>query len=866
MQKSVKPFHQFLSPDSGTKKLPPLDSKPQSLGAKSFLEFLNQQATPEDTSANGETSKKSKEVPSDINEKRPPRLTRSLDTETFIRAWEVLVDQTKEALFKEIGKLKALNPSRREAVLKQLHKNASPQSQKPLEEWVELALSGTLPQRESQKLSDYFEEVSRITLAQSLLLKRWLEISNHGAMFTREKLSKLNYELALRLKTSVAPLSDGWHITRPSLYSWPTLSPTVGQSAFELLNEVDTTLLPKEILLTLLKRSPTESSTAYRRACRQFVKPTCQAMPIYAPSRARKLYFFSPTLRDGAWLPQPSQQIEFVGFEEDLYSLLIGELILLWDGPSTQIPLWAQGLGFESLRQDQLSWTPHIHQSATIQKLREFESCDGALVIEETIEKALKAKTPLHMFEPELKTKLLSCSVGTLQALLSLNKLRPKGYLYWLRPAPLSPNDGQEVLSQLLHKANLICEYTFHYTDSHSEIEPKQTMVLYLFQKEIDAEVRLSHRPKRVQVQCFDEKTVSNCVLRALSQILQKSSQSEETPYVPFAQIWTSPTPQHEWLIRWPEHENQSTLDLLDRVQLTAVPLNQCVNLKTVKGAYQASSGIFAVKLSSESNPRKLSICRSFELQSDHSSSGIHLLHADELYLTAISEYLTSDVVTKWLDNHAERKQDKWQLNEATLRLIPIPTAFHSTIKNKKISTHSLHTGWSQVYDLSVYKLARLKERHSLKKLVDETHQVCWAEAIKMISNQGLVSFSQHPEVQLIGTTLPPHVPIIKIDKIRGTHPGFHVFTEAGHQLKITSKNGSLLKILGQLFAPAVYPTWHELVESVRLPRSLQEATHLSQDLVKLAQTLDHKTDVTTSEIQKLIDILVKEEPLRDPS
>lgn len=857
------------------------EGAPVSLAAESFLAFLGTpQATtsktpvkPQGQGAQSVEPKPSIPLPPSVFERDT-----HFNPIDFAHEWDSLAKKITEYFFKELPKLKSLNPSRREAILKQLNKG-SPHSQRTLEEWVEGGIAENLSQRDHSRLMDYFEQLARINMTEALLLKRWHELQGQEHLFSLEKLDKLNYELARKLKSSVAPLSEGWHLTRPSLYSWIKFDDQSANALFCLLTKYETRLLGSEHLRNLLnlQRLSGHSREQFFGLEEILARSTLQFLKASSPLKTKKSYFFSASLRDGSWLPKTQDESEFFGFEEELYLLLAAEMKVLWDGPCAQIPLWAHGFGFDALRTDQLTWTPQIHQSTTVQKLRELESCEGAILWEEAFEKSQRQKGLLAPFESLLKTSSIRCSIGVLQALLSLSKLRPKAYLVWFRSQSLTPSEGQEALAQLIHKGNLILELEIKVNDSeesaHSPLG-ERSLFAYIFQREFESEIRLSHRPQRGILHIKSRQAGEKALSSILSEIPQNPSAANLKEHLQKAfseqkdsldestsatlQLWTSPTAQHEWITRWPEHENQTVLRKLDQLQLDAMSLNRVVNVTAhQRGTTRIPSGVFVAHIRAESNPRRVCILRPFENPMD-AQNGVLLLHRDPGVLNTICDYLESGLITKWLDQFAERKQDRWVLNDLTAKLIPIPTGLCNALQfSGGIAEGKDRSQWSPFLKTSALKLDRMKERHSLGKIIAADQTVHWKEILEMLSPREKIPFTQHPEIEIQGAGIPAQTPIIKMDRTRGTIAGVQFFTEAGHMLRLTSKNGALIKMLHQLLQPYVCPTWTELVQKVCLPRSLTEAEQLARDLMSLAQRLDEEVESLSKNLHDQIDRLI---------
>jgi hypothetical protein len=565
--------------------------------------------------------------------------------------------------------------------------------------------------------------------------------------------------------------------------------------------------------------------------------------------------------------------------ESSPFHLMISELMQLWWGPMTP-PLWAVGSGLEAHTRDQLLLALNSAKPSLLSRIADMEACDVALVLEEKIVRSQNRTADAGRFRAQLdqlpyfkKLKSPGTSLGDLQACVALSKLRPGGLLWWAREEPLSQQDGSEVLAFLLDRGKLLCEWDLSSLDHQLPVSlPLFPRYLYLFARETGVENRLSHRPLRISLSGLIRSHIEVPVVledMLLSAVRQTPSRGQWQIH-----SQASPTPQKDWADRWPDLASQNVIRGLERLRNASVPLANVSTVRTLPESALPSDfqGIWIQSCSSIDSTRRL-IVRTHQKSRDEglvdqAADGYLILLPDRAWVAPISAYLRSSTVRDWLDHHAERKGDRWVLNEQVVRWIPIPKLLLAELGHSDQSARApLSSEWTRLISEigesgSSVKTIRAKLEHlphdeaavsvrasvfaraaqildnletskkNLLSLVDKSGRLAWAQLFDILHKSEFVSIPLHSRVSIEGN-LPLHLPISRIERVKSPAPGILLATEMGMFIRLSADSSIILDMLWEQLENVKHPTWSELVQSVRLPRKIEMAQAAAEDVLR---------------------------------
>lgn len=802
-------------------------------------------------------------------------------------------------LEKNISGLLTLNVSRREAVAQYLDRLAG-QGPGPstasgnmdaaagLRRWID----GPKSPSQVAALSFYFEEVALFTLGISLLLKSW---SDRGVRkWQPGDISHLNWALNTALKPHTPLDRENWLIARQNIYSWYKPSPTIQKEIWETLSGWSIGDEGPQLLLSLLAAGRQAQvnhpdpqgydSRFYQSLWRQM--PHFGLDPASSPGPIRRSrVIFSPTLRNGGMVRAAPAGMTWIGLESSPFHLMMAELMQLWWGMSPP-PLWSSGSGLEVHTRDQLSLNLGSPKPSLLSRITEMEACDAAFVLEERIVRLQGRSPQAQHFREQIeclpyfkKLKAPGTSLGVLQACIALSKLRPGGLLWWSREEALLEQDGREALNFLLERGKLICEWDFsqleHSLPSNLTAFPKH---LYLFAREPQVEARLTHRPLRIslrgQIRSHVEvPLVLEDALRAhLNSEKVRDLREARSPWSIHVQI--SPTAQRDWAERWPDPASHSAIRQLERLREMSIPLASATTIRHTPdpdpnkdhrwGVHPGLKGFWIhAEHNAEAGRQMIAAPLPLLGSSEIKGAGFLVLVPDEKWVTPLSRYLESEPVRLWMDHHAERKGDRWVLNEQVVRCIPVPESLLRTLGHAGLSAHVNH----ETDPLVLQIISSPKNfKDSLKRQPEELHQaiesavfvraslelqnlnqkqqrfntliapnakIRWGELLKLVPAAECIALSMHPLVQISGN-LPLHMAISRIERVKTPLPGIFFATEAGFHLCLASDSQRIIEMIWDQVDGLTAPTWSELVSYVRLPRRLDLAEATANDVLRI--------------------------------
>ncbi len=824
-----------------------------------------------------------------------------------------LVGKILQDLESNVSRLLTLNPSRREGIVQYLSylsgmspshlSNISPSEQNldsslRLRRWVE----GSRTPLQDAALKTYFEEIAMMTLGQALVLKNWSD--RKVRLWCESDLGRLNWVLSMALKPYLPLDREGWQVTRPNLYSWYNPHLLLQREIWKALEPWKLTQEGPSFLVSLLKpirkaspeiQVPSGYDPRFFNSLWENIHlfnfdPTVDKGPL-----KRHKVVFSPTLRDGAMMRASASSLVWIGLEASPVHLMMAELMQIWWQPGSP-PFWSIGTGLEVHTRDQLALALHSPKPSVMSRIAEMEACDVALVLEEQVIRAQGKNIHSTRFR-ELVEKLpyfkrlrtAGTSLGALQACVSVSKLRPGGLFFWAREEVLSSKDGHEMLSFLLERAKLCMEWDFseleHSLPASLPLYPKH---LYLFQKEPHLETRLSYRPVKHVIQGQLRSHIE------LSLVLNDAFQFIQEPIVSHGS-WTllshtSPTPQRDWLAKWPDPTSQSMIRQLDQLRLVSLQLAHFTTIRpTPDGdpqrhatwAVPPSLHGFWVTAECEGNERRL-VTRAFPRPGhEKSGSGFLVMMSDEQWAVPLSAYLLSDLVKKWLECHVERRGERWILNEQVVKWIPVPkillrclgvrspldsagevpsesivlpyeweklaaeVPYHPQMVQEALQKLQPSELQKQIHACLFIRTARALDQLQfgqgrLFSLVTPDGQIRWRELVDILPKEECTTLSLHPHIRLSGN-LPSHFPVNRMERVNSPLPGILLTTESGFNLHVGSEHALLITMIWEQLEGLVHPTWNELLHFLQVPRKMELAESTALDVLRAHQTQTDK-------------------------
>jgi hypothetical protein len=278
---------------------------------------------------------------------------------------------------------------------------------------------------------------------------------------------------------------------------------------------------------------------------------------------------------------------------------------------------------------------------------------------------------------------------------------------------------------------------------------------------------------------------------------------------------------------------------------------------------------------------------------SEAKGSGFMVLVADESWVAPLMAYLGSAEVRAWLDHHAERRGGRWLLNEQLVRYIPVPKILLATLgapaaleaqgaPGSASFAHPLPGDWEKraaeiPHDPSGVREAlqrlelpqlpgvpgpdgtpslqfdeatrariratifvRAARAHAqmlsgqgrLLSVVTREGRIRWRELLEILPKAECTAITFSPRVKITGQ-LPPHLPIGRIDRVRGPQPGILLSTEIGLSMQLAFDSPVLLEMVWEQLDGLLHPTWNELIQYLRVPRRLEIAEATAGDVLR---------------------------------
>lgn len=775
--------------------------------------------------------------------------------------------------------LLGLNPSRRDAICAHLNALAQSSGRPNLGAW----LSSQRTSNESGALFSYFEEVALMTLGQAILLKRW---SDRGLRpFRAEHLGKLNFELSTALRPHVPLHREGFHLTCPNLYSWYTPPANLQE---ELCRTLETIEFREESPIFLLELctdgrrfSPDWPELLgydprfYQEASNELLRWS----QLARTSGGKKKIGYTPTLRLGQVSHGNTTEIQWLGCEENTFALLISEMIDLWWGPKAP-PVWSNSNSLEAHPKEQLSLVAPGLKPGVLSMLSDMEACDFGWIAEERLIKSSKFKTQIEALPFFRKLRAAGTHLGTLQACVAITKIRPGGRLIWVREEPLTGEEGSEGLSFILGRSKLLAEVSLaHIEHSLPTRRPLFPRYLYVFERELKHEDRMAHRPTRWLGQGAIKSHVEiplflADVFAAVNSGANSGSLPNRTNWKLSAQV--SPFPQKEWMTRWPDPSCAESLSNLEALSRGTTPLATLATIRTIVKATtelknsidptQAALFVEArpeIRADGKNESRRLSVKPFRDLVPGLEHSGFAVLLPNASWVDPLRAYLEGAKIALWLEHHAERRGDRWILSESLLKMLPISERFAGILALKSsnqdtspelrefvlalaknpetVATHAATLSPELRFIAMSLALSEV-ERASLRirPYLNSDGKIEWTKLLELLRTSDSVPLTQHPLVRIVGQ-IQVHTPLTKIDRLKSPQNGMLLMTESGGLQKVVFDHRMLADMAWDQVKLHVHPTWGELVQSIRLPRSLEIAESAAGDILASHHDLSRK-------------------------
>lgn len=827
-----------------------------------------------------------------------PQAQQTRTQKTVLPLFAQLASQMMSELLEKPMTLMQVNRSRRGMIaqyLELLAEGAGGASKKHHDPnvWLQNWIEGPRTSAQNLALLTYFEELSLFYLAQTLLLKAWSDRGIRRWKF--EDLGSINYHLSQALLVFLKPGScERWNITTQNLYSWYNPSSYLQQDVWKKVEHIKLTEEGPQIILDLLfgiRRHQPEwpelkhydsrfYNSLWKGAHTTGFDPSENSTPI-----PRKKIAFSPTLRDGTLVRTAPEELQWIGTECIAFQFYAAEFAKLWWGPSSP-PLWTTGNGLDVHSREQLSLgfsgaavpikntAPLL--SPIVAKIGEIEACDIGFVVEEhpirlnqKSGEALRFKENVDELEYFKRLRAHSTSLGSLQAAVALTKLRPGGCLWWTREEPLSKVEGDHLLSHLLEKAKFLAEWDLsgvdHSLPSSGALFPKY---IYLFQREPSIDARHVNRPVRIIVRGQIRSHIEVPVL------LESSFQTLHSKLSTSQYHWQihrqeSPTLQRDWLQKWPEPTEHTTLNIVENLRTHSDPLASIAtiqmpsNQRTPLGATLPVPPVpsfvlkNAVWIRMQKNQDGCGLCVTPTFNHPpQEKDAILVRFPDSHWIAPMRYFLESDLMKTWLNHHTEKKNEKWMLTESILKYLPIPRWIIEAIKKFQPQdsdewTHKIQSTPMKVMDAVRQQSNELSSRGQVyvlsSKLLQEAElqlstlagmlgsdgKIVWRAILaQVMPGTEFVPASLHSGVRIQGN-LPPHIPIGRFERVKTPSPGILLMTESGHTLYLFSDKPRILDMLESLMENVLHPTWGELVDYLRLPKTLDSAESTARSILK---------------------------------
>lgn len=428
-------------------------------------------------------------------------------------------------------------------------------------------------------------------------------------------------------------------------------------------------------------------------------------------------------------------------------------------------------------------------------------------------------------------------------------------------------------------------------------ISPLYPRYFYLFARETAVEKRLGHRPSRVKVQgqirshievplLFEE------ALQAFSSHKSQHGQSSRGHWE--IHLHTSPTTQKEWAERWPDPTESDSIRKIEALRVGSMPLGSVTTVRLAHEAVKPSgtqteaepshertwlknlirtgnSGLWVRAEHDSDRDRRYLVAQPLSAEVKPAerttrNTGYFVLVPDASWVAPLKLYLESEAVRLFLDHHAERKGGRWSLSEQEVKWIPVPKTLLRALNSNSILDGGLSKEWevlasrvageprtvlsalqkpgfsdgdaaqlgrAMIFVQAARALESLEGSNGkLMSIVRGDGRICWLELLNILPPSEVVGVTMHSRSNLTGS-LPPHLPIGRIERVKTPTPGVLLSTERGECLHIGFDSAIFVDIIWEQVRELKHPTWSELIDYIRIPRRLDLAESTANDVLR---------------------------------
>jgi hypothetical protein len=127
-----------------------------------------------------------------------------------------------------------------------------------------------------------------------------------------------------------------------------------------------------------------------------------------------------------------------------------------------------------------------------------------------------------------------------------------------------------------------------------------------------------------------------------------------------------------------------------------------------------------------------------------------------------------------------------------------------------------------------------------IRPYLNSEGKIEWTKLLELLNSADSVPLTQHSLVRIVGN-IPVHTPLTKIDRLKSPQNGMLLMTESGALTKVVFDHRMLADMAWDQVKIHAHPTWGELVQTIRLPRSLEIAESAASDILASHQDLTRK-------------------------
>ncbi|NDG85787.1 MAG: hypothetical protein EBX52_12225 [Proteobacteria bacterium] len=535
----------------------------------------------------------------------------------------------------------------------------------------------------------------------------------------------------------------------------------------------------------------------------------------------------------------------------------------------------------------------HCGKQNILRQMDSISCAEVAIIAEENLirtqggglaAQALRRMVDQHTILKKIKQP--ATTRGIYQACQTLDKLRQDGILIWAREEVLSEDCGKPALHFLLNQSKILMIADLSALTSESAaLQQDVPKVIYLLKKENRLEERKNHRP--VLIKAFGSLSTERDLEILFDRLMQLVNRPDQIhPPEPFQlQARLSPMEQREWEQHWFNPNDDEMVDQIEDLKRNSSPLGQFATIRTLNPALQPVFDKHEPHLFPESNLRP---DHGFYLWVEHSRNGneiytapgeklpSYLRNNHNLFYIAplkpewnqpLQTLVRSSLARDWFDYSVERKKGAWLIKESDLKQVPVPkhigevlsgisagqvvfsaqeTRILSLISTephaalRAVENHPRLKGHAFVH--AAQTLAQLEEHQgALFSLISPDEQIRYPEFFQSVMTaQDLVPIHQHPMIRF-NPTLPPHQALQAFTEVKAPSPGLLLGTSRGLTQMLYIQDPWLLErcveAIDGLKREIPEPSWAELIQRVRLPKSPEQARGVASQILKAFAT-----------------------------